>query len=169
MESSKIYTMPKAYWLLPVIMTGLALYTFVQPGTMFTRLLIALVCVAVWYFMLTLPQRVEITADGQVRLEGVLTQTRLNLTDISAVEFHGRRIVIRHRGGKITVSNLIHGYAQLPRELHRRNPAIVVKEGALVQLARSPQKIALVVIGVVLLTLIIAALAITVPAVGQFF
>ena len=119
MESATIYAMPNAYWLLPVAITGLAAYIFIQPGHGFSRLLMALVSVWIWYTFLTTPHRIELTSGEQLVLDSVSKQTRLNLSDISVINRQGRRLVIRHRAGKINVTNMVSGFDRLAGDLRR--------------------------------------------------
>lgn len=159
MEPSKVYAMPKAYWLVPVAITGLFIYFLLTPTNWFERGLMLLAVGINWWMFLTLPQRVELTWDGYAQFDGVLIHHRFNLADITTIENHNRQLIIRHTQGKITIPNFIHNLPDLAAEFQRRNPAIVLEDSALVKFGRSPKRVLLLAVGISLLVGLITALA----------
>ena len=165
----KTYAMPKWLWLLPLFLTGIVANYYFTTYPAGSKVFMTLLCLLGWYMMLSMPLKIELNAENQVIFRGVLKTTVVNIDDILAIKRGGKTHIIKYRGGKVEISYIISNVEEFLADLKRLNPAIVEEENPLLKFSQSPVRVMVLVFGLVVLALVIAALAIYIPSVGHLF
>jgi hypothetical protein len=116
-----------------------------------------------------MPARISIERDRLAIFESILATTELRIEEITSIERNGKTTTIRHRNGKLDVSNMIPDIDEFFESLKELNPSIGDDLGSLAKFAQSPLRVVGLVLGLTVLAAAIAALAINIPVVGRFF
>ncbi len=137
MTDSKNYTVPKLFWLLPLVLLLLTAWVYWQPNEWGYRLFITAMGLGGCIAVLLMPHTITLTADNKLVVRSLLRQTRVNIEDIDLIEQNGKTTTFKHRDGKIEVSYVITDLPGCCAELRARNPAIVEQDGKMLRLSRS--------------------------------
>lgn len=164
-EITRSYTMPNLFWLLPltsVILTG---YFLFQPYFLLPKILITLLCVVFLVYSARTPIRITVFDDRTVIFKGVFREIRISVGQIVSIQTGGRVTTIKLVDGrKIELSDLIRDLDDFLAMLHNLNPGIEEIDSPLAELIKSPFQLIVLIIGIVLLAVSLAVLALFLTA-----
>jgi hypothetical protein len=169
MESTKVYAVSRWVWLLPIAVTGLVGYNFLTITEWVSNIFFVAMGLLGWYSFFAVPHKVSITPDNWVVIEKIFGQSRVRVEDILVVERDGKTTTLKHRAGKIQLSYIINHLDDFATQLKKRNPLIEETEGPMLRLGKSPAKMMGLIVIVVALALVVVALAVNFPTIGQLF
>ncbi len=85
-----------------------------------------------WFFFkkLAVPRLIELHEDGTVKFKGRFGERSVNAQDIESIQPTGHEmgyLVVKHKGGKITLINQFNGFHDFLISVKRQNPTVELK------------------------------------------